>query len=422
MSRRRRRSKINTTAIFGALGGILLAILAIIGISKLIDNGANDICHGYGVDTKRGGYCLTSDYDYDQLVIVTGNTQNTPAPEIDFQNDETMATILHDVFYNTESGTNPDISIVSASGDNHSIDYDADYRPSKNTDASNNNLSKLAKSVNKAIKEPAIEAGADYVGGIMEAKNLISSSSEHPVILVVGSGYSDSGVLDFAHDEIIERYKDDPTNITNILEQDRRVESQDLKNVAVYWYNLGNVVAPQPSMNDERNTTQGIYQSLFSYLGAKNTNLKNYNEQSTNAKSVDTDYTVQPTFASALQPGDTVSVNESIGKFKGNSDELLNSDETSQKLKSFARKFNASNNIKLKLTGYIAYCAPGSTLGQKRAVVIKNTLVDLGVPADLIEVGGEAGSPPENDNEAYSCNSSLPDSERRTVIIRVVGG
>ena len=80
MSRRRRRSKINTTAIFGALGGILLAILAIIGISKLIDNGANDICHGYGVDTKRGGYCLTSDYDYDQLVIVINSALSGSLP------------------------------------------------------------------------------------------------------------------------------------------------------------------------------------------------------------------------------------------------------------------------------------------------------------------------------------------------------
>lgn len=399
-------------------GGIALAILAIRSFTAGGIN--NDECNGLGRNEEKAGYCNISDNNYDQLVIITGNTQNTPAPKIDFEKNDELRLILHDVFYNTEKGNTPKISIVSAAGNNYSIDFDNSKKVANNITASKSNFNRLAKELNSAIKTPATEAGANYMGAVNEANSLISASSENPVIVIVGSGYSDSGAIDFAHDEIIENYNDDKSSLASLLEGST-LKKGSLNGTTVYWYNLGNVVAPQPSLNEYRDTTKEIYKSIFSYMGAKNINLSERTEVSANAKSVESQYTVQPTFVNKLETGDTISINDNVGMFKGDEAVLLNPAEVRDKLASFAKKFKSTINKKLKLTGYIAYCANDSSLALERANVIKSILVkDLGIDESKIVTEGMPGSPSKSKKEAYTCDSPLPDSERRTVVVEVI--
>ncbi|MBR3052147.1 hypothetical protein IKG60_00815 [Candidatus Saccharibacteria bacterium] len=412
-------NKTKNVIIASVIGIIAIVLLAIV-ISSFARPDAG-LCRGQGEDPNHAGYCPISEESYDQLIIISGNTQNTPEPDLDFTEDESAAEILSDVFYSSAQGTKPNISIISVSGDNHTIEFDkkSKYITTGTIEASESNLKKLAKELNKAIKEPASSHGANYTGAIAEAKSLINPSSEHPAIIIVGSGLSDSGVLDFAHDDVIENYYDSPSSIVNTLEKNPSVVKNSLKGVSVIWYNLGNTVAPQPSMNEEKATLQNIYNSLFSYVGADEPEYL-YKEQSSNDKSVDSPYTVQPTFPSQVVVGDKISFNEYVGAFQPDKAVLINSDSAKQKLASFVRKLNRGDK-NLKLTGYIAICVDGATLGKERADAIKELLVSMGVDEKRISTYGEPGQPPvDGKNESYSCNRDIPDEEKRTVMIEVV--
>lgn len=379
------------------------------------------LCRGRGEDPNHPGYCPISEEAYDQLIVITGNTQNTPEPKLDFTEDESVAEVLSDVFYNSDQGTRPKVSVISASGDNYTIDFDEKNKntPTGTIEASESNLKKLSKDLSKAIKEPATSYGADYTGAIAEAKSLIDPNSDHPAIVIIGSGLSDSGVLDFAHDDVIDNYYDNPASVTNALEQSPSITKNSLKGAKVIWYNLGNTVDPQPSMNDEKNTLQSIYNSLFSYLGTEKPEYL-YKDQSAKDKSVDSPYTVWPTLPSQLETGTTISLNEYVGAFQPDQAILINPDTVKQKLNSFVKKLNRGNK-KVKLTGYIAICVNGATLGKERAETIKSLLVNMGVDSSRISTYGEPGQPPEEGSkESYSCSRNIPDEEKRTVMIEVV--
>ncbi|MDO4889234.1 MAG: hypothetical protein Q4A25_00875 [Candidatus Saccharibacteria bacterium] len=418
MSRRRRGKKNNTPLI-----AVLVAAVAIGAIVYLVSSfsGGDSGCGSREEDTERSGYCVTTRNDYDELVIVTGNTQNTPAPDLDFTQGE-LYNILGGVFYSAERGSSPSVSIVSASGDNHTIDYKAKYKVAQNIIASNNELKKLGKELNKAIKSSPLEPGADYLGGIIEASNLISNTAKNPIIIVVGSGYNDSGALNFASSEILNSYLQNSDSITSILSQNRQTKEGALNGASVYWYNIGDVVSPQSSMNKYKEDTRGIYTLALDYLGAGRISLNNYTGVTADAKSVPSEYSVQQVYVDELKIGDTFSVNENIGRFYPDRDVLIEPAEVKEKLTSFAKRFNPVSDTKLKLTGYIAFCVDDGQLGLSRAETIKGILIELGVPGDKIETHGERGSPPESPNESYTCQSNLPETERRTVQIEVVKG
>ena len=394
---------------------IALAFFLIIDKVSFGDGGDNDACGSRGVDEDRSGYCLTSSSDYDGMIIITGNTNNTPAPELDFSSGGPFD-ILTGVFYNNGS-----ISIISASGENPNITLKKSYKPKKNLNASRNNLEKLAKEINESIKQSPTSAGADYFGAILKAGNEIKiSGMRHPIVLIVGSGYSDRGTLDFAHEEIFDRFAQYGT-IESLVGSNRSVKEGALDGVTVKWYKAGVVAEPQARMSDHYQAlTREIYESLFDYLGAVSDITSDAG--TTNYTSVQSDYTVGQVYVRSLEQGDSFNVNEEIGKFEAEEDTLLNRDEVKGKLRSFASRFDNSSNLRLSVTGYIAICDYTSTLGLGRANVIKDILVELGVAEDKIDTFGQPGSPSDNPNEAYTCNSNLPDTERRTVRIDVVRG
>ena len=395
---------------------ILVVIVAFLLFKDRIPLGGSDngACGDREVDPDRSGYCLVSSKDYDGLIIITGNTQNSPEPNLDFSSGE-LNEILSGVFY-----SDGQIGIISASGKNLEISTKRAFTPKKNLNSSKNNLKKLAEQLNSSIKESPSEAGADYFGAILKAENEIKIRKyKNPIIVIVGSGYSDRGVLDFAHNDILGRYSQNE-NIQALFSGDKSVVADSLNGVTVKWYNAGVVAAPQKTIDDHYQAlTKSIYSDLFSYLGATSeiygdTGLSSHN-------SVDSDYSVGQVYVQKLQKGDSFNVNEDIGRFKTDSNELINRDEVKDKLGGFANQFDNNSDLRLKLTGYIAICSPGSNLGALRAETIKQVLVELGVSADKIDVYGQPGAPSSNPGEEYTCNSDLPETERRTVMIEVAG-
>lgn len=421
--RRRSRSRKKSMPI----STIILATIVIIGalvwiVPKLGLSDASS-CGDREIDEEKEGYCLVTSSDFDELVLVVGNTQNSPAPILDFINNSDLKRLLSGVFYSAERGSNPSISIVSASGNNEGIPLSSNRRPKKNISASNNELTHLAKEINKAITTPAVSGGANYLGGILKANSLISSNAKNPLILVFGSGYSDGGVLDFANNDLFGKYQLGKTSaIESIVNQNHALREGMLSGKTVYWYNIGDVALPQKNLNGFKEDLKDIYKTAFGYLGVKQLIIDKNINIAGNASSVETPYSVQQVYASELSIGDYISVNERIGEFYGDEARLKNEAAVKNHVSMFVNAFlKNTSGKKLKLTGYIAYCAPGSVLGKMRADTMKNILVSMGVPANKIDTYGQPGTPPVNKNVEFSCDDSpLPLEERRTVIIEVV--
>ncbi len=398
---------------------IIIALLAIFLFKDKISfgEGDSDICGDNGVDTERSGYCLTTNADYDGLIIVTGNTRNSSEPNLDFKGNEELASILKDVFYNDGS-----VTIISAAGTNQAIPFTSKYRPRKNLNASKNDYNKLADEINKSIKASPSEAGADYFGALQVAENEIKAKGySRPIIIITGSGYSDRGVFDFAHDDIIGKYSLGQ-DIDMFAAQDSSIRQGALSGVPVKWYEMGATVPPQDTLDsDYKNKTINFYRDLLKYLGA-NATVIGASGNSTQ-KSVESKYSVGQVYVDKLKKGDSFNANEDVGRFKSDEATLLNYEEAKGKLRSFAARFDSSSDLRLKVTGYIAVgggCHNGSNLGYQRAAVIKNILVELGVPADKIDVYGQPGAP-SNSGKAYECSSDMPPEEQRTVMIEVIG-
>ena len=393
---------------------VVIIILAFILLfkDKMPFGGSSDACGKREVNEDRSGYCLTTSSDYDGLIIITGNTANSPAPNLDFSSGD-LSDILSGVFYGDGTTT-----IISAAGNNPIINTSRNYTPKKNLNASNNNLKKLSKEINSAIKQSPSESGANYFGAILKASNEIKSKQlKHPIIVIVGSGYSDRGVLNFATDDVLGRYSRDGSAI-DLVRGDKSVKEDMLSGATIKWFNAGVVSEPQSKISDHYQAlTRDIYAEIFEYLGASSEILGDTG--TSDFSSVDTKYTVGQVYVERLKRGDVFNVNEDVGKFKTDSNILIDRDEVKEKLRSFATQFDNSSNLRLKVTGYIAICAPGSTLGEERASVIRDILVELGVSGSKIDVYGQPGAPSSNPSESYTCESELPETERRTVRIEV---
>lgn len=374
--------------------------------------GNSDACGDRGIDEEKSGYCLVSSDDYKHIVIVTGNTQNSSAPNLDFSEDGNEKELLAGAFYSSGS-----IEIISTAGEgNNRIEFKG-FSPAKNISASNNNLKKLGRSINEAIKTKPTQSGSNYMGAIWEAAqhlNAIGDDSKK-LIIVVGSGYSDSGILDFAHDDLLNKASD----IDTIIRNDERLEEGIMSGISLRWYNMNGVVAPQDSLSDYSTRIRTIYEKALGYAGVMDMNLRLGDTEPRPSVADDTNFTVERVYAGRLKSGDDIMINENVAKFENDKDILTNPAEVKRYMQSFVEKLQP--NQKIDITGYIDHCIDGYDLGLRRAKAIRSLLVEMGISGDRIGVYGEYGPPPKDYSSQYVCkdNPEIPDIEQRTVRIVV---
>ncbi|MBR2600753.1 hypothetical protein IKE07_01260 [Candidatus Saccharibacteria bacterium] len=415
MSRRRRGKKNNLPILAFAI-----VVIAGFALFLLFSSGSifedDSICgEAREKDPDNGGYCMTTKNDHDELAIVVGNTQNSPEPNLDFTKGE-LLDILKGVFYNTERNDSPNIYIISASGTNKRIDYNDKYRVKRNVSASNNELKNLGKEINSAIKSLPTEPGADYIGGILEAGTILKDA-ENPLIIVVGSGYNDTGALNFAQNNILQN-KD---IAIDYLKRNNRIRENILDGKSVQWYDIGNVVSPQVDLSDYKTDIREIYDDVISYLGGK---IQFDSSKEIKNESVKSQFTVQQVYIDKLKEGDIFNITENIGEFKPESSELKTPlAELKDKLTPFVSKFDLNAGIRLDVTGYTYVgsgnrCPTDGQIALGRANTIKGVLIDMGVPSNKIDTHGGKGAPA--DGPDYTCSSNLPASEQRTVKIKVL--
>lgn len=425
MARRRGRNSGNNMGLYIILIGILLYILfPRLSIAKDKENELNKEGNKFSQNEGRSSTNgddsseneSSSDSEiivHDIIVFVVGNTQNSPAPSI--INNKNIRNSLRAHFDSLSKGELPNIVIISAAGNPKTIDINKKYflGPAANDLASESNFDDLLKGIEIALNSSPSSSGADYFAALIEAFDYVKGY-DNPLVITYGSGLSDTGIFNFAFDNLISNDSNLEDKIIQKLSNDKRFSNEDYHNITLHWYGVGQTVGEQPDLKEWKKTVRRVYEIIFNYF---NINYKFISIQvfATDV-SVKTDYTVNITILPIIIENFKLSLNERYLTFYSDSDKLKNRSEVVELLRGVVEKLNNNKDTKIKLTGYQTVCATTKTLGVKRANTIKNILIELGISADRITTDGVAG-PPDDRVEKPRCGNSGIATEHRTVIL-----
>ena len=418
MARRRRSSGNSGTTLLLIIIGVLIYLL----FPKIdaANNNGNSVNNAYSDSVANSSLnngmsdndSISSDV-HDAVIFVVGNTENSPAPKL--TSNKNIASALENVFYSTPVGEKPNVIIFSAVANPVTIDIDSKYYlgQAANKLASASNFNDLLVGIEKAANTSPSMGGADYFAALMEAFEY-SKNYNNPLVIVYGSGLSDTGVFNFSFDNLITDTGKEYEKVNSILSTDKRFSSDTYSNVTLYWYGVGQTVGEQPDLKEWKKSVQNTYSAIFEHFDV---NHKFYLiTVSANDKSVKTEYDVLVTMLPVINEHIKISLNERYLSFYADSDVLINESEVRELLKGVAETLNKNESVKIKLTGYQTVCATNKTLSVERANTIKNILVDLGVDANRITTDGVAG-PPDNRVEEPRCGYTGVAVEHRTVIL-----
>ena len=410
MARRRgRNSGNNNSLLFLIIIGILIYLL----FPRLHLNQEQNKSQNQSNETNLNTSNSENQAQYDIVVFVVGNTENSPAPEITV--NKNISATLEDLFYSTEAGEIPNIVLFSATAEPKTIEIEKKYflGQAANELASQSNFNDLLKGIEKAANSSPSCSGADYFAAINEALEYVKGY-DNPLIIVYGSGLSDTGVFNFAFDDLITDSGLEKEHVDTILSSDNRFANESYPNVTVNWYGVGQTVGKQPELKEWKKSVENTYKAIFEYF---NIVYKFYSiKVSSNTESVSSDYKVNITSLPIIEENYELSLDERYLSFYPDTAQLQNQPEVEQLLKSVVEKLNKNKSVKIKLTGYQTVCGKTKTLSVQRAETIKSIMVNLGISADRITTDGVAG-PPDDRTEDPLCGSTGVAVEHRTVIL-----
>ena len=410
MARRRgRNSGNNNSLLFLIIIGILIYLL----FPRLQLNQEQNKSQNQINETNLNTSNSENQTQYDIVAFVVGNTENSPAPEI--TDNKNISSTLEDLFYSTEAGELPNIVLFSATAEPKTIEIEKKYflGQAANELASQSNFNDLLKGIEKAANSSPSCSGADYFAAINEALEYVKGY-DNPLIIVYGSGLSDTGVFNFAFDDLITDSGLEKEHVDTILSSDNRFANESYPNVTVNWYGVGQTVGKQPELKEWKKSVENTYKAIFEYF---NIVYKFYSiKVSSNTESVSSDYKVNITSLPIIEENYELSLDERYLSFYPDTAQLQNQPEVEQLLKSVVEKLNKNKSVKIKLTGYQTVCGKTKTLSVQRAETIKSIMVNLGISADRITTDGVAG-PPDDRTEDPLCGSTGVAVEHRTVIL-----
>lgn len=328
------------------------------------------------------------------------------------------------------------ISIVNADGIPdivlaNSYDIDAKYKSASKEKLDMDARSKTTNLIAGMQGVIACDPEVDYLASLnLAVRSLLSLEGyDFKTIVVIGTGLSTSGVLDFQNNLI----SADPNTIVELLKE--KDEIPDFSGMTVYWQQMGDVAAPQQALTSaQRNTLQQIYGGIVEAGGGTfvyNNIIANPVNESASYPAVtpvefpaDTPISFEPDILDTNEDDhvftDPVVLTEEQVTFIGDKSEYLYPEEAESVLKPIA-DYLACNQVTILLCGTTA----GDTnsdfamkLSQERADTVKQTLVKFGAdPNRIIAVGLGSSDPWHIYGVGY--DSAASSTNRKTVIVNV---
>lgn len=220
---KRMLKKIAVIAGIVAAIGTVFCLLALVVVS---DN--NGTCSAVGLKGGIAGCKQDKRYVFDNIYFVVGNTSNTPAPYL-------SDTVLKYV-RNSSLRKNPRIKLFSvANRETISFKNNIDINEEEETEDTLSRIKGIKNDLETSITAEPKTDGAQYYETIVRAGKAIlsdSESNEKSIIIVIGSGLSDGGILNFSSGELLSL---EPEEVVSLLENKNAIDEESLKGVQILW-------------------------------------------------------------------------------------------------------------------------------------------------------------------------------------------
>jgi outer membrane protein OmpA-like peptidoglycan-associated protein len=287
------------------------------------------------------------------------------------------------------------IAIVSAVKQPKVIDLDASTMKLREIGNNTSNAKRDAKLNIQAIETklntlPPTNNGANYIEAIMEARDNVEAGSK---IIVMGSGLSDSGDLNFSTGGILtgEAAREQAIELIK-----NKYDSDHLDGYTVEFYGLGDTSIPQePLSSIQKGIVRDIYKDTIRALGG--TVVINTNTQT--GAPVTTNFAVGTTDTGC---GEIKLVfDDDDLKFVGDKAIFVDQAAAIKALSSIREIWGKQQDTieAIQIDGYTAHYPGADVLSQQRADTVKSALVGLGVASDKVTAKGRGFGPYETDTQ-----------------------
>lgn len=331
----------------------------------------------------------------DKIAIVIGNTRNTPSPEISQKISQKIESTLLQHRGSDEYDLLNSIKIISSIKNPVVIDLESIGVKFKEIGNNDSNASRSSKYNIKELQDKIValqpsDNGANYFESILLARDNIEKGS---TIIVIGSGLSDSGELNFSKTDILTNEQ----SRKDIIKKLRKVyTSEELKGYNVEFFGLGDSAPPQtPLSSKQKSTVRVLYSDLIKSLGG---NVIMHTD-TLKGEPVPTDYVVGTTDTGCGDIG-LVYDDDSL-KFYPDKPILIDESSAKNTLTNVKQIYDKyTDNIqKIMVDGYVAHYGGQPNLSQLRSDTIKNVLVNLGVPESKVLSSGKGYGPYQSDKQ-----------------------
>ncbi len=326
----------------------------------------------------------------ESAAFVVGAHANAPLPKVDAAADYLAAAV----------DTNGYVEVVSAEGQPRSAVAGAIVGSTANTEskrAQENDQWKAAlPGYLSEVRAQTPEV--DTLASIELAARALSEAPGTHRIVVMDSGLSTTGALDFTQGALIEA---DASEVAAWLSDND--ELPDLSGMALDWYYLGDVAAPQADLTpSQRDNLRAIWQAILEACGATVTfhDTTPATDAAEGLSSVSAvDLPERPSMPDTLTAGESVQVEftESDVKFEGDSAEFVDIDQARAAVAECAQVMEENSNVTCLVEGTTASADPSQgeageqfvrDLSQKRADAVAQLLVEAGANPDAIQTRG----------------------------------
>lgn len=346
----------------------------------------------------------------DEIAIVIGNTQNTPAPSVNSELSESIeATML--AHKGDDAGTISDsIKFVSAVKQPTVLSLKKLGVKVREISSNNSNAKRDARINTEAIAEKLnglapSDAGANYLEAIIAASRNVKPGSK---IIVIGSGLSDSGHLNFSKTNIL---TNEEARIQALGALQEVYEGSDiLEDYTVEFYGLGDTVMPQEALSSlQKGIVEDIYKEAIRNLGGRTI----VNTRTQVGESVVTKYEVGTTDTGC---GDiSLIFDDNDIKFVSDSAMFIDKAAATKALSSIKVIWDKQRDTiqSIQIDGYTAHYPGAGVLSQDRANAVKDALVGLGITSSKITATGKGYGPYDTDakNRTVKVNISRDNNQ-----------